>query len=100
MQPIKLPHKIPNDLKKVIESSKKAKAAWESITPLAKNEFICWVEDAKNESTRVGRIERTLNDLINGKRRPCCWIGCIHRSDKKISPSVQWVLNKKSKSKS
>ncbi|MBM3232167.1 YdeI/OmpD-associated family protein [Candidatus Pacearchaeota archaeon] len=69
----------------------------ESLTPLARNEFICWIKDAKNEETRVERIERTLNDLINGKRRPCCWIGCIHRKDKTISPSVKGILNKRSK---
>ena len=72
-------HKIPSDLKKVLISNATARKAWENITPLARNEFICWVEEAKKDETRVGRIERTLNDLINGKRRPCCWAGCIHR---------------------
>lgn len=72
-------HKLPADLKKNIASNSEAREAWEDITPLARNEFICWVEDAKKEETRQGRIERTINDLINGKRRPCCWAGCTHR---------------------
>lgn len=72
-------HKMPEDLRKVIASSPEAKKAWEDITPLARNEWICWVEEAKKPETRDHRIERTHNELIQGKRRPCCWAGCIHR---------------------
>lgn len=92
-----LPHKMPSDLQKVLLSHGDALNQWESLTPLARNEFICWVEDAKLKETRNGRIERTLNDLINGKRRPCCWMGCIHRKDKAISPSIRGILSKQSK---
>lgn len=90
-------HVMPADLRKALSGSTKALAAWEDITPLARNEFICWVENAKQIETRNRRIKRSLEDLGNGKRRPCCWLGCIHRTDKSISPSVQWVLSKKSK---
>ena len=72
-------HKMPADLKKVITSVSGVRAKWEDITPLARNEFICWVEDAKKPETRSYRIERTCADLLNGKRRPCCWAGCPHR---------------------
>ena len=72
-------HKVPTDLRKVLTTSLKAKEAWEDITPLARNEWICWVEDAKKAETRSHRIERTRTELIEGKRRPCCWAGCIHR---------------------
>ncbi|MEK6895242.1 MAG: YdeI/OmpD-associated family protein [Nanoarchaeota archaeon] len=72
-------HKVPVDLRKVLTSDKAMLAAWEDITPLARNEFICWIEDAKKTETRNNRIERTCNDLVNGKRRPCCWAGCNHR---------------------
>lgn len=75
----KLPHKLPSDLKKALKSVPKAQEAWEDITPLARNEFICWVEDAKKPETRQHRIERTCNELSQGKRRPCCWPGCKHR---------------------
>lgn len=94
---VSLPHKIPTDLKKELDNFPKAKEAWENITPLARNEFICWIIDAKKAETRMERIERTITDLIEGKRRPCCWIGCIHRIDKAISPSVKWVLERKYK---
>ncbi|MGH7196658.1 MAG: YdeI/OmpD-associated family protein [Candidatus Saccharimonadales bacterium] len=92
-------HKMPADLRKALVSTPEALAAWEDITPLARNEWICWVENAKQIDTRNRRIERTRTELIEGKRRPCCWIGCIHRTDKAISPSVQWVLDKQSKAK-
>lgn len=88
-------HKLPKDLEKALSSNRKALLAWEEITPLARNEWICWIESAKMEETRLHRIKRTHTELGEGKRRPCCWIGCIHRKDKKISPSVQYILNKK-----
>ena len=56
-----------------------ALVAWKDITPLARNEFICWVEDAKQEKTRERRIRRTQEELEEGMRRPCCWPGCKHR---------------------
>lgn len=90
-------HKMPADLHKALVTDAKVLALWEDITPLARNEFICWVENAKQIETRSRRIKRTCEELLEGKRRPCCWIGCVHRTDKPISKSVQWVLNKKSK---
>jgi len=72
-------HKLPADLRKVLISNPAVLAAWEDITPLARNEWICWVEDAKKPETRNKRIERTHEDLASGKRRPCCWAGCPHR---------------------
>ena len=72
-------HKLPADLQKVIMSSPKAQMAWEDITPLARNEWICWIESAKKPETRSHRIARTRAELIEGKRRPCCWAGCTHR---------------------
>ena len=72
-------HKIPTDLRKTLTSDSKALAAWEDITPLARNEWICWIESAKKQETRNLRIERARNDLVGGKRRPCCWPGCPHR---------------------
>lgn len=72
-------HKVPADLRKALTSSTAASAAWEDITPLARNEFICWIEDAKKPETRAHRIKRTWTEIIEGKRRPCCWAGCKHR---------------------
>ena len=72
-------HELPADLRKALFSTSKVKAAWEDITPLARNEWICWVTSAKKEETRQLRIARALEDLGKGKRRPCCWPGCPHR---------------------
>ena len=72
-------HKVPEDLRKIIASDLALRVAWEDITPLARNEWLCWIESAKKEETRSHRIERTRTELMAGKRRPCCWAGCIHR---------------------
>lgn len=87
-------HKLPDDLRKALLADKTAVDLWEDITPLARNEWICWVENAKLIETRNRRIVRVPKELIEGMRRPCCWIGCIHRSDKEISPSVKWALGR------
>jgi len=72
-------HKIPADLRKALTANNTALVAWNNITPLARNEWICWVESAKFIETRGRRIERAYTELVEGKRRPCCWAGCIHR---------------------
>jgi uncharacterized protein YdeI (YjbR/CyaY-like superfamily) len=72
-------HELPADLRKALLANETALAAWTDITPLARNEFICWVEDAKQAATRARRIRRTQEELEEGKRRPCCWPGCKHR---------------------
>jgi bacteriocin resistance YdeI/OmpD-like protein len=72
-------HKLPADFRKAIESNAAAKSLWTDITPLARNEWICWVTSAKKEETRKRRIEIGIDKLRGGMRRPCCWPGCPHR---------------------
>jgi hypothetical protein len=72
-------HDLPEDLRKALVANPAALDAWKDITPLARNEFICWVEDAKQGMTRNRRIRRTQEELEEGQRRPCCWPGCKHR---------------------
>jgi hypothetical protein len=88
-------HKIPEDLRNALSSDAKALELWEILTPLARNEWICWVTFVKKAETRNEHIKRVVIELKKGKRRPCCWIGCIHRTDKAISPSIKGILNKK-----
>ena len=90
-------HELPNDLREALASSPQALAAWEDITPLARNEWICWTITVKKVETRAQHVARVVSELIDGMRRPCCWIGCIHRPGKAISPSVQWALSKSKK---
>ena len=72
-------HKMPEDLRKTLTSDRAARRVWEDITPLARNEWICWVTSDKKAETRGIRIEKALSKLKSGMRRPCCWAGCIHR---------------------
>lgn len=88
-------HKVPTDLRDALIDDSKALTLWETLTPLARNEWICWVMLVKKEETRKDHVKRTVSELKEGMRRPCCWLGCIHRKDKKISASVQGILNKR-----
>jgi hypothetical protein len=90
-------HELPLDLQKAITPDPIVLALWEGLTPLARNEWICWIISVKKPETRIQHIDRVLTELKEGIRRPCCWIGCIHRTDKSISPSVQYMLSKQSK---
>ena len=92
-------HKVPDDLREALVDDSKALEVWESLTPLARNEWICWVISVKKAETRAEHVQRVTAHLNEGKRRPCCWIGCVHRTDKAISPSVQYVLSRRRKAK-
>lgn len=85
--------KVPDDLADALSADGKSLKLWQDLTVLGRNEYICWVESPKKSETRVRRIKRTVEELHQGMKRPCCWIGCIHRTDKDISPSVKRILN-------
>lgn len=87
-----LVHEAPTDLVHALTKTKGIAGLWEGLTPIGRNEFICWIEDAKQEKTRAKRISRTVEELLEGQKRPCCWVGCIHRTDKKPSKWQQDVL--------
>jgi uncharacterized protein YdeI (YjbR/CyaY-like superfamily) len=72
-------HKVPPDLRKTLISDPDLRAAWNDLTPLARNEWICWTISVKKPETRKEHVERVREDLLAGKRRPCCWPGCKHR---------------------
>ncbi len=73
-------HDLPDDLKAALEGDAAALATWHDITPLARNEWICWVTSAKKAETRAKRIAWGRENLSEGQRRPCCWPGCPHRA--------------------
>lgn len=70
---------IPKDWQKAIESNPKVHDLWLAITPLARNEWICWVTEAKKQKTRDRRVQVGISKMSSGMRRPCCWMGCMHR---------------------
>ncbi|HWQ99614.1 MAG TPA: YdeI/OmpD-associated family protein [Candidatus Methylomirabilis sp.] len=72
-------HRAPRDLREALASSPAAQAAWKDLTPLARNEWICWVISVKKAETRSHHIKRARAELVAGKRRPCCFPGCVHR---------------------
>ena len=72
-------HEIPDDLKIILNSNLELLEKWNNLTPLARNEWICWVTIVKKEETRIEHLHRLSEDLLKGKKRPCCWPGCPHR---------------------
>lgn len=72
-------HTVPDDLRKALVLSSPVREAWNDLTPLARNEWICWVSSVKKTETRKKHIQRVCTQLLEGKRRPCCWPGCPHR---------------------
>lgn len=91
-------HQVPHDLRAMLLADTQALEAWETLTPLARNEWICWTISVKKQETRDDHVARVGSELKEGIRRPCCWLGCIHRTDKAVSPSVQHILKKQKKS--
>ncbi len=65
--------KIPADLGRVLKAAPAAEAKWKDLTPIARRDFVSWIESAKQPETRMRRIESMPSRLASGKRRPCCY---------------------------
>lgn len=74
-------HQLPENLKSVLSANKNLPEIWNNLTPLARNEWICFVSMPKKEETVLKRLDRTAEDLLKGKKRPCCWPGCPHHRE-------------------
>ncbi len=77
-------HEVPEDLKEVFLLDSDLLEKWNNLTPLARNEWICWVTIVKKSETRKEHVRRLSENLLKGKKRPCCWPGCPHRQSSKI----------------
>ena len=75
-------HDVPEDLQQVLLSNFELLEKWNKLTPLARNEWICWTTIVKQEKTRINHIQRLQEEVLDGKKRPCCWPGCPHRNPK------------------
>ena len=65
--------RTPTDLGKALAAAPKAKVQWKHLTPIARRDFISWIDSAKQPETRKRRIEKACSMLAAGKRRPCCY---------------------------
>ncbi len=72
-------HELPDDLAQAITKDAQVTKLWQHITPLARNEWICWITSGKLKETRAKRIDVGISKMQGGMRRPCCWAGCPHR---------------------
>ena len=72
-------HETPDDLRTVLDGNAPLKVKWDDLTPLARNEWICWMISVKKPETRSAHLTRLRDDILGVKRRPCCWPGCPHR---------------------
>jgi len=73
-------HTVPEDLSAILQSHPELLEQWNALTPLARNEWICWVTIVKQEATRKKHIARLQEEIVAGRKRPCCWPGCPHRN--------------------
>jgi uncharacterized protein YdeI (YjbR/CyaY-like superfamily) len=71
-------HELPQDLKLALLEKPEVLEKWNKLTPLARNEWICWVTIVKKEETRKAHIVRLSQEVGEGEKRPCCWPGCPH----------------------
>jgi len=83
-------HSIPSDMQEVLRNKPNILEKWNDLTPIQRNEWICWVTIVKRDETRLKHISRMLEELEIGEKTPCCWPGCPHRN-----PNTQKWFSKK-----
>ncbi|MDD4685657.1 MAG: YdeI/OmpD-associated family protein [Bacteroidales bacterium] len=74
-------HDVPDDLSSALVSKPELLKKWNNLSPLARNEWICWTISVRKPETRIEHINRLCVDILKGKKRPCCFPGCPHRKD-------------------
>ncbi|NVN94927.1 MAG: DUF1801 domain-containing protein [Bacteroidetes bacterium] len=73
-------HDVPSDMQKTLTSNADILEKWNKLTPIQRNEWICWVTIVKKSEKRAEHLDRMVEELKEGKRQPCCWPGCPHRN--------------------
>jgi len=65
---------VPQDLAKALAAAPtKIREMWKGITPMARWEWVRWVNATPNPDTRKRRVEVSISKMRSGKRRPCCF---------------------------
>jgi uncharacterized protein YdeI (YjbR/CyaY-like superfamily) len=65
---------VPKDLQIALKAAPQTiQAMWADITPMARWEWVRWINETRNPDTRQRRVEVTISKMESGKRRPCCF---------------------------
>jgi hypothetical protein len=64
---------IPEDLQTALAAAPDIAESWADITPMARWEWVRWINATRNPDTRARRVEVAISKLRSGKRRPCCF---------------------------
>jgi hypothetical protein len=64
---------VPDDLHAALDAAPDLAETWQSITPMARWEWVRWVRATRSADTRAKRVEVAISKMRNGKRRPCCF---------------------------
>ncbi len=87
---------VPRDLGEALsEAPQEIRDLWDTITPMARWEWVRWVKATKNPKTRERRVEVSISKLGSGKRRPCCF-NLAACTDPQLSRSGKLVLEEAS----
>jgi hypothetical protein len=82
-------HEVPEDIEQALLEDSDILELWNTLTPIQRNEWICWITIVKKPETRAAHIGRMVQELNEGKRKPCCWPGCPHRRPS----AAKWFTN-------
>ena len=74
-------HEGPDDLRNLLMADSTLLEKWNSLTPIQRNEWICWITIVKKAETRTEHLQCFTEELKDGQRKPCCWPGCPHRRE-------------------
>jgi len=64
---------LPDDFATALAAASDLGGVWGDITPMARWEWVRWINATKNSETRQRRVEVSISKLRAGKRRPCCF---------------------------
>jgi uncharacterized protein YdeI (YjbR/CyaY-like superfamily) len=62
-----------DELTRALAADPALTAAWASLTPIGRRDFLAWIESAKQEQTQLKRVAVAIDKLARGERRPCCY---------------------------
>lgn len=71
-------HELNEELTNTLLKNPDVLELWNGLTPLARNEWICYITIPKKPETKISRLVRLCEDIRSGEKRPCCWPGCPH----------------------